>query len=1276
MATLFMKKPKPIFTEGPRINDLSVTTSTEGAPISSLYGRMRPDGQILWATQFNEKVNTETTKTKTGGKGGSPSQTTVNTTYTYSRSFAVGFCAGNSKAALNRVWADGKEIDLSTVTFRFYSGSQTQTADPKIQAIEGAANVPAYRGVCYLVFDDLQLESFGNRIPQITAEVVVPLATTDADDLTNIARAVTLIPGSGETVYGTQAYSQQYTQGETLVSTPDNVHNSFRKPDAVLSLDNLFNMCDNLDAVSLVVSWFATDLRAGSCRIIPKREDATRSLSPNQWQVESYTRATATNVSLDEQGRPNFGGTPDDTTVKEMIAYIKSKGKRVVFYPFVMCDIPGGNTLPNPYSNNAAGVGQAVFPWRGRITCSPAPGYTGTVDLTAAAATQINTFFTQAEGFRRMILHYANLCVAAGGVDAFIIGSELIGITTVRSAAGVYPGVSALVTLAADVRAIFVGAGQGSTKIGYAADWSEWTHESASGTYFHLDPLWASSSIDFCGVDNYLPLSDWRDGAGHLDYNAVSGPTSEYDLAYLASQIEGGEYFNYYYANATDRTNQVRTPITDGTYGKPWVFRRKDFRSWWSNLHYNRPGGVESGSPTAWTPYSKPIWFTEFGCPAVDKGTNQPNVFYDPKSSESTFPYFSRGVRDDFIARVYQEVMLKYWRDSTPVQPGVPTNKMLQTKDMYIWTWDARPYPDYPARSNVWSDGALWFYGHWLNGRIDAVPLARLVAYFCQLAGLTPAQYDVTGLFGPGGLVRGFNIDEITSLREMIISLAKGHLFDSFESDGKIKFVLRSNARQVSIPSDNFVISDNDVIGAYITRGQETELPTSIKIKFIDEFNSYQSVAVDGKTAKGYSQNVDSIDLPEVLTENYVRSLADSLVQQAWIERERGEVNLPPSYVWLEPGDAMTLPFGSRNVDVRIQQINTGDYSTLEFKTFDLGVFALPPSNERNRTPPVANLFGAVAVEWIDLPMFSGQEPLPWAPRVAAHGLTWPGTVAIYRQLANATFEFSTTIDVQSVTGVLSTPLYNGPVNRWDRGNTFIITLENGALSSIDEATMLQSALALAVQNIDGDWEVLQFATATLQSQGVYLISNLLRGQLGTETAMRSPVAAGARVVLIEPGKLTPLNVTDSLAATPIVYRWGPGPYPQTDVTYQQGTRSGKRIGLRPYSPCNVKIHRKTTNDLVLAWQRRTRFNGDAWAIGDVPLNEEFEQYKVQIYNGVTLVREAVTTTPTYTYTTANQVLDFGANQTALDLRIQQFGPAYGDYGPAISGVYNFGSSD
>ena len=68
------------------------------------------------------------------------------------------------------------------------------------------------------------------------------------------------------------------------------------------------------------------------------------------------------------------------------IADLKARGLKVTLCPFILMDVPPGNTLPNPYSENAANPGQPAFPWRGRITCSPAAGYTGSVDKTATAA--------------------------------------------------------------------------------------------------------------------------------------------------------------------------------------------------------------------------------------------------------------------------------------------------------------------------------------------------------------------------------------------------------------------------------------------------------------------------------------------------------------------------------------------------------------------------------------------------------------------------------------------------------------------------------------------------------------------------------------------------------------------------------------------------------------------------------------------------------------------------------------------------------------------------
>ena len=242
-----------------------------------------------------------------------------------------------------------------------------------------------------------------------------------------------------------------------------------------------------------------------------------------------------------------------------------------------------------------------------------------------------------------------------------------------------------------------------------------------------------------------MPLADWRDGSGHLD--AAAGARSLYDRDYLESNIAGGEGFDWFYASPGDRLAQMRTPITDGATGKPWVFRYKDLAAWWSNRHFDRPGGVEAEEATAWVPASKPIRFTEAGCPAVDKGPNQPNVFYDPKSAESALPHFSSGARDDLAQRAYIDALTSFWaRGGNPANPRshVYGGLMLQAGEIAFWAWDARPFPAFPHLTAVWADGANYPLGHWLNGRLGGVTLKALVRAVLARHGF--AAGDASGL--------------------------------------------------------------------------------------------------------------------------------------------------------------------------------------------------------------------------------------------------------------------------------------------------------------------------------------------------------------------------------------------------------------------------------------------------------------------------------------------------------------------------------------------------
>ncbi|MDF1729563.1 MAG: glycoside hydrolase TIM-barrel-like domain-containing protein, partial [Sulfitobacter sp.] len=715
-----------------KVDRFRLTNAGEGDPIKRLYGRMRVSGHVIWASDFLESSTT------TGGGGKGSRRGPETTEYTYSVSLAVAICEGEV-THVGRVWADGEEVAPEDLNLRIYKGSADQLPDPVIEAIEGAGKVPAYRGTAYVVMEDLPLGPYGNRVPQFTFEVVRP-EQPGAPGWKHVPSfgitGVALIPGTGE--YALANTTVTYEAGGRQWSA--NISSPAAKPDFSVSFENAVNELPNLKAASLVVSWFGDDLRCGNCSIKPKVEDRSVDGVEMPWVVSGTTRVQAEEIVQDE-GRPIYGGTPADASVMEAIRAMTEAGKEVMFYPFILMDQFAGNDLPDPYSDNAF---QPDLPWRGRITTSVAPGRPGTPDGTATAEAEVASFFgsvtaahfgigdgeitysgPQEWSLTRFILHNAALCAAGGGVEAFCIGSEMRGLTRIRGAGHSFPAVARLRALAAEVRSLLGPA----AKISYAADWSEYfgyaPQDGSGNRYFHLDPLWADQNIDFIGIDNYMPLSDWRDEAGHLDgetWDAV------YDLGYLKSNVEGGEGFDWYYHSDEARAAQIRTPITDGAESEPWVYRYKDIRSWWSKLHHDRIDGERLATPTDWVPQSKPIWFTEYGCAAIDKGTNQPNKFLDAKSSEGRLPYFSTGARDGLIQMQYLRAMSEHW--TNPANNPLSTEyegRMLDMERAFVWTWDTRPYPFFPNNVEKWSDGENYARGHWINGRTSSRSLASVV---------------------------------------------------------------------------------------------------------------------------------------------------------------------------------------------------------------------------------------------------------------------------------------------------------------------------------------------------------------------------------------------------------------------------------------------------------------------------------------------------------------------------------------------------------------------
>jgi hypothetical protein len=1250
-------------TPGARLSDLRVMVSGEGGHIPRVYGRARFGGQVIWATDFEEEAVTGDAGGSGKGGGSQPTAST-STQYRYYANFAVAICEGPI-TRLGRIWADGKELSLADITYRLHRGSEDQPADSLIVAKEGATQAPAYRGMAYVVFERMPLARFGNRLPQLSFEIMRAV-----DPFEQQIRAVTLIPGAGEFAYEPTPVRRDLGLG---VSATENTHTRLGGSDFTVAIDQLQETLPNVARVSLFVSWFGSDLRAGHCQLRPCVDSVDKDTAPLTWSVAGVSRAQAPLVSQRE-GRSAYGGTPSDASIVSAILDLKARGLAVTMTPFPLMDIPAGNTFPDPYSASAS---QPAYPWRGRITVDPAPGRPGTSDKTAAAATQIAAFvgtaipahFTlsgqtvvysgPAEwSYRRMILHNAYLALAAGGVDTFLIGSELRGLTCARSAASVYPFVTALATIAADVKSI-LGIG---TKVTYAADWSEYFgHHPADGSgdvHFHLDPLWASSSIDAIGIDVYWPLSDWRPGPTHLD--RLAGTSAPHDLDYLKGNVFAGEGYDWYYASDADRRAQTRTPITDGQ-GKPWIFRFKDIRNWWQNAHRNRPGGVESATPTAWVPQSKPIWFTEVGCPAVDLGANQPNVFYDPKSAESALPYFSSGVRDDFMQRRYLQAIHETFDPSHPdfAPAANPTSSlyaapMVTPDQITAYTWDARPYPAFPADSGTWGDSANWGFGHWLNGRLASAPVGQTIAAILEDQGFT--GYDVSRV---QGTVAGTILDRIQSARDALQPLELSQFIDSHESEGLIKFTSRGSIGEVAaFAPDDLVESKPGSALIEVTRQQETELPAVAKLAYFAADASYRQAIAESRRTATASRRIASADLSIVLDEPQATAMADTWLYESWNARERAVFALPPSALALEPSDLIRVTSGGREHLLRITEIADAGRREITALGIDPAVYDRVPAPARAVPTQAPPDYGTPQVAFLDLPLLRGDETAHDGT-IAAFQSPWPGGVAVFRSAATSGYALAALTPRRATLGRTLTPLASHPPGRWDHGSILDIKIQAGELTGTSPPALFDGRNLAALARPDGTWEVIQFLSVELITGGTYRLSHLLRGQGGSEGGSEGDtpqtIPPDAAFVLLNEA-IAPVGLTLADVGRPLNWRYGPANRDIGDPSYVTRNHAFTGMGLRPLAPVHVR-GRRTGGHLAMTWVRRTRIGGDNWEALEVPLGEDSERYEVDILDPLDLtrtVRTVSSTTPSAVYTQAQQIADFGSVQTLCHVRVVQ----------------------
>ncbi len=1222
--------------ESGRVDRFRLAGASEGAAIAQVYGRMRLAGQVIWATRFEELATTSG-----GGKGFSSGPRT--TTLSYKVSLAIALCEGEI-TSVGRLWADGVEIAPKDLNMRVYTGSQNQMPDAKIEAVNGAGLAPAYRGIAYVVLEDLDVTRFGNRVPQFNFEVIRPEQPDAAAEVARGTRSVSIIPGSGEYALAT---SPVYLTSAPGVSRVANSNTPSGKSDFSTSLEMLDEELPNCHAAALIVSWFGNDLRCGTCQIEPKVEQADID-GDMPWNVSGVTRANAGLVPQDA-GRPVYGGTPTDQSVKEALLALAEAGKAVTFHPFILMEQMADNSLPDPY--NGGSPGQPALPWRGRITLSLAPGQAGSPDQSAAAEAEVAAFFGQAAvgdftitadgvdysgpaefSFRRMILHYAHLCVSAGGVEAFLLCSELRGISRIRGAGGSFPAVDALIQLAADVR-IILGP---RVKVSYGADWTEYFGYQPPGAggdmLYHLDPLWADDNINFIGINNYMPLSDWRQGHEHKD---AENWDSIYNLDYLKANILGGEGYDWYYHAPEAEAIQLRTDITDGAYNEPWVWRYKDIKNWWSRSHHERVGGVRNEIPTLWQPGSKPIWFTELGCAAIDRGSNQPNKFLDPKSSESSLPKHSTGRRDDFMQMQYLRAMYEFWAEAennpTDVETGV---QMLDMSRAHVWAWDARPFPFFPGNTELWSDGGNYMRGHWLNGRASSRSLGSVVGEICARSGVE--SYDTSKLYG---LVRGYAVSEISGARNVLQPLMLAYGIEAAEREGKVVFSSRTGRAVRQLDLERLALADREAGALELARAPEAEISGRLRLGFVEAEGDYEARATEAIFPGEESRAVSQSEFPLVLTSNEGRAIVERWLAEARVARDSARFALPMSEIANLAGEVVEIRTPDGPELYRLDRVEQAGHLAIEAVRVEPGLYEPSDAVElTHRTRPFVPAVPVYPV-FMDLPLMTGEE-VAHAPHLAVTAHPWPGSVAAYSSTTDDGYVLNKLLPARSIIGVTESPLFAAEPGLYDRGLPLRVRLSAGALGSVALLDMLNGANAAAVGDGSVDhWELFQFAEATLITKGVYDLSLRLRGQLGSDALMPDHWPVGSTFVLLDNA---PRQLDLALSARGLSrhYRVGPAQRSYDDPVFIHQQHAFSGIGLRPYAPVHLAALRDGAGDLNVSWVRRTRLDGDSWQSSEVPLGEAHESYLVRVLEGEVIRREVTVSTPGWTYLAADQVAD------------------------------------
>lgn len=591
-------------------------------------------------------------------------------------------------------------------------------------------------------------------------------------------------------------------------------------------------------------------------------------------------------------------------------------------------------------------------------------------------------------------------------------------------------------------------------------------------------------------------------------------------------------------------------------------------------------------------------------------------------------------VRDELIQRSVLESYLGYWTgDANPVS-SITGKPMIE--EVMLWAWDARPYPAFPVRRDVWSDGASWARGHWLNGRAGLSDLGQVVRALCERAGL--AGVDAGAL---RGAVSGYVVDSPATARDALEPLLAAFDFSAREHNGHLVFAHTGAAVQ-ALDVDALTAASSAL--AYAQR-DASEAPVEARVRFIDAGRDYLLAGVSARRLDRAEGGVATIAAPLVLEAAAAETIAQRILADRRAATETLGLAVGPAELKLEAGDRVTF----RDDIFEIVRTEDADARHLELRRARLASAAMLGGVEPNPPPPQQHA-PTPALSILDLP------PLPNAetderPLAAVFAAPWRGTHEIYASAAQSP---RASVAAPAIMGELLWPLWPGPVDRWDEGNVVRVSLYGGALASVTRDEVLNGANAFAVES-GGEWEIIQAAQCELVEPGVYQLRTFLRGRQGSAYAMRAPHPAGARIVKLDQ-RLVRTNIAAHEWEEALTFIAPPSGALPSSNRAERAYLVLPHAAARPWPPAHLRATRDASGDVEISWVRCARIGGDAWGPGEPPLGFPAESYVLEILDGGAPIRTETTSIPSFSYGAAAQTADFGSLPGSLHIRVAQKG--------------------